>query len=43
LTLPTVEDGFEIAIKSSDSEVIAADGTVAPPKADTIVTLACCT
>ncbi|MDQ0114215.1 family 43 glycosylhydrolase [Paenibacillus harenae] len=39
LTLPTVEDGFEIAIKNSDSEVIAADGTIAPPKADTTVTL----
>lgn len=39
LTLPAVQDGFEIAIKSSDSEVIAADGTIAPPKADTTVTL----
>jgi len=40
LTLPTVPDGFSIAIKSSDNlDVIGTDGVINPPSADTIVHL----
>ncbi|MUT67606.1 family 43 glycosylhydrolase [Paenibacillus sp. NEAU-GSW1] len=39
LTLPKLQDGFEIAITNSDSDVITLDGTVTPPKTDTTVTL----
>jgi arabinogalactan endo-1,4-beta-galactosidase/putative cell wall-binding protein len=41
LTLPTVPEGYTIAIKStSQSGVIDASGTIIPPVADTTVTLA---
>lgn len=39
LTLPTVPVGFTIAIKSVTGSVIATDGTITPPSADTQVTL----
>ncbi|GAA4843449.1 hypothetical protein GCM10023310_21680 [Paenibacillus vulneris] len=40
LTLPTVPPGFAVAIKSSsDPNVIALDGTVMPPAAQTMVNL----
>ena len=40
LTLPTVEAGFTVAIKSSDElEVIALDGTIVPPADETTVAL----
>ncbi|WP_339185894.1 immunoglobulin-like domain-containing protein [Brevibacillus sp. FSL K6-6036] len=38
LTLPTVGEGYSVAIKSSDNEdVIAKDGTITPPDAETTV------
>jgi hypothetical protein len=40
LTLPTVEEGFTVAIKTSDNEgVIALDGTIVPPEDETTVAL----
>ena len=40
LTLPTVEAGYTVAIKSSDKlEVIALDGTIVPPADETTVAL----
>lgn len=40
LVLPTVPEGFTVAIKtSSNPGVIALDGTITPPDTDTIVTL----
>ncbi|MEZ0537359.1 family 43 glycosylhydrolase [Caldicellulosiruptoraceae bacterium PP1] len=40
LTLPTVPEGFSIAIKSSDNPtVIGTDGVINPPSTDTIVHL----
>lgn len=40
LTLPSVPDGFTVAIKSSDKPgVIATNGTITPPSTSTIVTL----
>ncbi|GIO15749.1 hypothetical protein J19TS2_53040 [Cohnella xylanilytica] len=40
LTLPSVPEGYQIAILSTDSEVIGADGAIAPPAEDTVVQVA---
>ena len=39
LTMPAAAPGFEIALKSSDNDVVQTDGTITPPDADTEVNL----